>query len=269
MSNVYIIGNGFDLNLGLKTSYRDFLHSDFFTKNVGVGNELFDYLNELNNGSNWVDIEKELENYSMNKSGDSKFLSDYKRLCESLKKYIKSIDISSMDHNSEAYKLFSSNELGRDFTVVNFNYTDSVLHILKSNGYPDTVSDNILHVHGSAEIDEIIFGVDDKARISDQHTFLYKSTSSLYDGKSCIDALEGFQSLHIFGHSLGESDHMYFRFFLNLTLRAALEDVKEINIYHYDDGAKYALYKQLHTLTHNDVSGLKNKTKFKDIDLMK
>ncbi|MBR6844887.1 MAG: hypothetical protein IKM79_07315 [Bacteroidales bacterium] len=33
MGNVLIIGNGFDLYLGLKTSYSDFAKSDFWPKN--------------------------------------------------------------------------------------------------------------------------------------------------------------------------------------------------------------------------------------------
>lgn len=269
MSSVYIIGNGFDLNLGLKTSYRDFVCSDFFMSNVDVGNGLFDYLYKVHQGSNWIDIEKELENYSMNNNGYREFLNDYKKLCETLKKYIKSIDISSMDVNSEAYKIFSSNDLGEGFRIINFNYTDSVFYILKSIGYSDNVSENIVHIHGSAAIDEIIFGVDDKAGINDEHTFLYKSTSSIYDGNSCIDALEEFENLHVFGHSLGESDHMYLQFFFPLSLHRSREGSKGINIYHYSEEAKYDIYKQLHKLTHNGVSGLKNNTKFKDIDLIK
>lgn len=29
---VLVVGNGFDMNLGLKTSYKDFFDSDFFPK---------------------------------------------------------------------------------------------------------------------------------------------------------------------------------------------------------------------------------------------
>lgn len=28
--NIFVIGNGFDLDLGLKTKYSDFAHSDFW-----------------------------------------------------------------------------------------------------------------------------------------------------------------------------------------------------------------------------------------------
>ena len=36
MMNILIIGNGFDLAHGLKTSYRDFLNY-CYEKNIGVG----------------------------------------------------------------------------------------------------------------------------------------------------------------------------------------------------------------------------------------
>lgn len=267
MKNVYLIGNGFDLNLGLRTSYNDFVNSDFFMMHVGGNSELFNHLYQVHQNSNWIDIERELGVFSKASSDYHKLLSDYKSLCQSLKDYIKSIDVSSINLESSAYKLFSENELG-DFTVVNFNYTDSVCHILKSLGYDDKVRERILHVHGSVAQDEIIFGVDDKARINEWHTFLYKSTSSIFNDRGCIDALNNFDSLHIFGHSLGESDHMYFRFFNLLSSGFSRYDsIKSINIYHYGEEAKYDTYRQLHTLTHNSVSELKHNTLYKDVEL--
>ena len=266
MSNVFIIGNGFDLNLGLKTGYKDFVSSEFFLKNVGIGNLLFDYLHQINQDSNWIDIEMELQIYSKKNPANNSFLKEYKILCGALKNHIKSIDISQMDTSSEAYKLFSSNDLGRDFTIINFNYTNSVLHILSSLYSESDYRLNILHVHGSIEMDEIVFGVDDKANISEKHTFLYKSTSSIYNGSRCIEALDSFEKLHVFGHSLGESDHMYLDFFNPLSI-GQKKSRKKINIYHYGEDAKHDIYKQLHKLTHHRVSILKNNTIFQDIDL--
>ena len=267
MHNVFIIGNGFDLSLGLNTSYRDFVTSDQFMQNVGVGNELFDYLKKVNDDSNWIDIEKELVNYSVQTKDDYGFLKEYKKLCDELKSYIKSINLEFIDKSSEAFKLFSDSDLGNDFIIINFNYTDSVAYILKSIGYGDEIEDNIIHVHGSAEIDSIIFGVDDSSNINDEHSFLYKSTSSICSGQDCINVLNNFKKLHVFGHSLGESDHMYFDFLHNLVL--GNNKYKEINIYHYGEEAKYPIYKQLHKLTYNGVSKLKNNTLFKDIDVKK
>ncbi|WP_016956976.1 AbiH family protein [Catenovulum agarivorans] len=267
MTDVYLIGNGFDLNLGLKTSYRDFVGSQFFKRHVDGHSELFNYLNQVNEMSNWIDIERELAEFSRKSDHSPNLLDDYKKLCGALKEYIKSIDIASVNTESDAYKLFSEKNLD-DIIVVNFNYTDSVSYILKSLGYGDSLQDRILHVHGSVNQDEIIFGVDDNAKINDTHTFLYKSTSPLFDGRRCFEAFKKFDSLHIFGHSLGEPDHMYFGFLNSLKSPRKPEDnYKSINIYHYGEEAKYNVYKQLHTLTSNHVSHLKSKTLFKDVEL--
>ena len=59
---VFVVGNGFDLNLGLKTSYKDFMESHWFSdiKN----NSLVDYLRERQSLNLWIDIENELSAYS-------------------------------------------------------------------------------------------------------------------------------------------------------------------------------------------------------------
>ena len=61
---IIIIGNGFDLSLGLKTSYKDFIESDSFTLLLKKENSLTIYLNGKQEINNWVDIEKELTEYS-------------------------------------------------------------------------------------------------------------------------------------------------------------------------------------------------------------
>lgn len=62
---VVIIGNGFDLDLGLKTSYKDFWESDFCPKDFPA--PLIDHLNKHWPGDldsvRWYDLENELYNY--------------------------------------------------------------------------------------------------------------------------------------------------------------------------------------------------------------
>ena len=57
-----IVGNGFDLNLELKTSYNHFLSS---LSTDELNNDLIYELN-LRNKNLWVDIEKELEDCTIN-----------------------------------------------------------------------------------------------------------------------------------------------------------------------------------------------------------
>ena len=83
--NVLVIGNGFDLSLGLKTSYKDFIQSNYFSLLVKNNNSLALYLNEKQEINNWVDIEKELTEYSKQIQDDkSKVKNDFKELKNAL-----------------------------------------------------------------------------------------------------------------------------------------------------------------------------------------
>tara|TARA_R110000744_G_scaffold280637_1_gene392719 strand:+ start:263 stop:1078 length:816 start_codon:yes stop_codon:yes gene_type:complete len=271
LSHVFIIGNGFDLNLGLKTSYKDFIRSSFFTRNLGEnGLSLFNHLNEVNQ-SNWIDIEKELAIYSTQGNEGQKFLNEYEKLCDELKLYIKSIDLKNVDHKAHAYHVLEKIDWRDDFIILNFNYTNSVSFILSMLDVPkQVIKDSVIHVHGSAESDEIIFGVDDGSRIDDDHSFLRKSTSSIYSGRQVRKALKNFKTLSIFGHSLGESDHMYLSFFSDITHNFIRESPdKTINLYHYGQDAKYSLFKQLHILTQRGTGTLKDNIEFNEIDVKK
>ena len=265
MSKVFLIGNGFDLNLGLKTSYNDFIQSEYFLRNVDEDYHLFDHLNESNSAYSWIDIEKELGKYSETYTDSKSFLRGYKKLCNELMMYIRSAEVDDINKSSEAYKLFENHDLGSEFTILNFNYTDSILNILISLGYSEEIlKSKIINVHGNAKEGNIIFGVDDRADIDKNDSFLYKSTSSIFDGRQCVEALMGFDELYIFGHSLGESDHMYLAFLNDLSQR---KKNKKINIYYYGEESKYNIYKELQKITYHNVSGLKNNNFFKDIDI--
>lgn len=264
--SLFIIGNGFDLNLGLKTSYNDYMNSDFFQRNLNNGSELFDFLSKQKSVLNWVDIEKELARYSLKFNGDSNcFLQDYNLLCCELKNYLKTLSTESINKNSKIYELFIS-AFGSNSLVLNFNYTDSISIILKDNGYnEEEISQCVFNVHGSIHGSNIIFGVDDGSRINDDHTFLYKSTSNIFQGKLFPIKISDFKNIIIMGHSLGESDHMYFEFFHDLTV-SKFHDKALILCYYKDEG-KYQLYKQLHSLSSHGVSKIKTNIDFKEFNL--
>jgi len=95
----------------------------------------------------------------------------------------------------------------------------------------------------------------------------YKSSSDIYDGREWITALNNFDHLYIFGHSLGPSDHMYFEFIENLSIIE--DDPKHLTIYYYEEDGKYSIYEQLHRLTKHNVSKLRNNNFFKIKDCKK
>lgn len=87
---IIVIGNGFDLSLGLKTSYKDFIQSENFNLLVEKENTLALYLDKKKEINNWVDIEKELTNYSKQIKDDKKTVKDdFKELKNLLIDYLK------------------------------------------------------------------------------------------------------------------------------------------------------------------------------------
>ena len=68
---LFIIGNGFDLDLNLKTSYHDFLDSSYFRNKASIFSEyelkrlngdinIFSYLKYREQINGWIDVETEL-----------------------------------------------------------------------------------------------------------------------------------------------------------------------------------------------------------------
>ncbi len=90
---VVILGNGFNLDLGLKTSYSDFAESDFW-QNLMDNNghslddpRLLGFLNNKYEVEKWIDIEVALLEYALQKTEEGNFeiadddQGDYLALC--------------------------------------------------------------------------------------------------------------------------------------------------------------------------------------------
>jgi hypothetical protein len=106
---IIIIGNGFDLNLGLKTSYQNFIESNYFISLLKENNTLAIYLNEKQGINNWVDIEKELTEYSKQIQDDkSKVKNDFKELKNALIDYLKEAQKEEINQNSKAFEMMKT-----------------------------------------------------------------------------------------------------------------------------------------------------------------
>lgn len=69
MKHIYVIGNGFDIDLGWRTSYKDFYNSkiECWRRSYFKDDELMYYVME-HAGENWYDLEKTLYDYCLDKS---------------------------------------------------------------------------------------------------------------------------------------------------------------------------------------------------------
>ena len=170
---IAIIGNGFDLNLGMPTKYQDFLRSSYFPvlKDDDIGSLAW-ALRIKADAQGWVDIEQELAAYSIKNGGTATFKEEYYALRKALSQYLNSLPLPSNSSSTHAHKLIQEVASKAELKIVNFNYTSSVKHLLRVMGLDEDAIKGIHHsIHGIADDESIIFGVDDGSRVPEQHEF--------------------------------------------------------------------------------------------------
>lgn len=272
-SHILIIGNGFDINLGLKTSYSDFVNSKEFKSILNIGNYLADDLEGKHNLQKWIDVENELKLYSKSQNileAAEQFRADFSVVQTTLKNYLATLSYDNLNKSTYAYKLLEiiKNE---DFLLLDFNYTQTTKTILLELGISQNeIDERLIKVHGSVQDGEIIFGVEDQADIKPKHVFLRKAYNQNFKATNVIDNLENLKELYIIGHSLGETDHMYLNnFFTTYSYPHYYGKGKKITLYHYGEEGYNQLFMQLDKLTGQNLSLFKRNNDFKTIDTSK
>ena len=97
MNRIILIGNGFDLAHGLKTSYQDFLKWILKQKDYNTeGNIFLEHLYYKQNLNKWIDIEGEYFNILVNYSRKNclyipQFNSDFKKVKFLLSTYLNEV----------------------------------------------------------------------------------------------------------------------------------------------------------------------------------
>ncbi len=273
MSNVFIIGNGFDLDLGLPTKYSDFAKSDFWpqasrrtTSNINAGSGIVrvgtsanpilleHYLDRRKNLDTWFDLENELllysriENKGNGKESDSFIAKNneyFVKLQESLCEYIISIQDGITQKDCAASRVLKSVMENEYFEqIFSFNYTD-LNSIAQKIGIYHNI--NYIHLHGKVEDKSIILGVDDSELRSGYEQF-HKSSSRYYRSHDIYNALTNAQEIVIFGLSFGNIDYSYFdRFFRSLSDGDSIpeENKKNITLFTKDDNSRLGLIGRL------------------------
>lgn len=279
--SVLIVGNGFDLNIGYRTSYSHYLDSPYF-KDLLSDNLLAQYLDKCLRESKWVDIEKELYKYSIglfykttegslgkvsSKTKQIESLKeDFKRLCCSLRGYLRhAINVEIQFKDNAAFRILSE-ALKSDINtyILTFNYTDIIERLINIY-FPNRNKYQINHIHGSLS-DNIVFGIEDSVDIAKEHVFLYKSHNNNQHINGLTYIFDNAESFKFFGYSLGETDHSYFDDFFKAQTMPNCKD-KNFTFYYYGDDAYDDLIWQLKKLTNNRLSYLKQYNKLTFIDL--
>lgn len=230
--SVLILGNGFDLSMGMKTSYRSYLESEAFAKLVKE-NSIAKFLQaQFKVDANWFDLENELARFSSSQGRAVSIKGDFKSLLESIKLFLSAVEVK-VDVNSKSYKIVRS-FIGQGQIWV-FNYTDTVEAVFGSLDLSHRPQDYVRHIHGDLKSGKIIVGTDDAQQTSDEHAFLKKSSFENFDAREFRRQILADNHLIIYGHSMGVSDSFYFQELFDRILTNAIENYR-MEIYYKEEG---------------------------------
>lgn len=262
---ILILGNGFDIDLGLKTSYRDFMNNDKFWPFVGepenyspLGQELKKIKEE-----NWYDVERALLQFAKSyrqssnpfERDSSVFINcryDYELLVSALAEYLQAQqDEGEVNTDSVAFRVLK--RLLDDTTldvIYSFNYTNITKILQRIPGLP-SINIPIVNVHGKLDDHTLILGINEKEELSYNHfQYLYKTFNRHYQSNNLRYDILTAQEVIIFGHSLSEVDYSYFEdFFFSLCQRDEDKVVKrKVTIFTYDETSELQIKRWLRSM---------------------
>lgn len=184
----FILGNGFDMALNLKTSYRDFYKFIVAKESDNL------ILNEIKESpENWADLEERLGLYTFEDNFQyEKFYDDYIEVLKELKIYLKKQEnmFSEPDNLQPLYNLFNvieknlrshSQKIPADFVMkifnqvrrsnfITFNYTntiDRLINNLQESGESFMDITSPVHIHGTLN-SPMALGVNDKTQYNSE-----------------------------------------------------------------------------------------------------
>jgi hypothetical protein len=225
MNVIFLIGNGFDLNLGLKTKYSDFY--EYYKKVISTSKSINELKDEITGDlKNWSDLELALGKYTENLKSVAEFdevfedigekLSDYlhkeensydftkldrKKMFDSLsypEKHLLQADLERLNNFKKAWKNSQWN-----IRIITFNYTRTIEKILGdklsniSIGTHNNTNIMLLgveHIHGYTN-DRMVMGVNDVSQISN---------NSFHRNQDVIEALVKINCNQAYKHTLEE-----------------------------------------------------------------
>lgn len=248
-----ILGNSFDLDLGLKTRFKDFTNSSYWpfgdrAKYDGLGG----FLNHRQKTDEWFDLESAMKEYCMSNGQSSysqerlgKDKADDKSLVEALKEYLSTIDVTKINLQSKAAELIK-NCFASPFgpaSIYTFNYTD-LSSIVKAIDPEAAYNPN--YVHGTLK-SHIILGFEHNTKVSGL-TFMCKSQRVGYASSGIIKAMNKAKYIVFFGHSFCQIDYnMYFKDFFSKISKGDPKN-KFIRIITKDESSRQSILSKLEGL---------------------
>ena len=245
---VFIIGNGFDLNLGLKTSYYDFVK--WYTKIDSNDNQPVQFLKDHIDIEDfkWGDLELKLGEYTKLFNNHDEFYKAYCDMGEKLMLYLsveenKYFEKTNIQKRAIAHgfiddilvfltknKLLYEGKIQID--IITFNYTtilDNIVEFINdSEDLKKILRDkninirSLCHCHGNLKSQKICFGVDNYSQIKNQRIFekhirymeqMIKPKRNDYlentDKDKSIELIHNADCVIVYGCSLGKTDEFW------------------------------------------------------------
>ena len=257
-----VIGNGFDLDLGLRTSYSDFVDSSFFkylndasipcpidffegvdkNKMKMHPNVLASYIQEKKEHNNWVDLEEcirefceqQLEEFVDKDALRKELFAIRYMLFHYLAKVVdyQFGERNKLFKNHIAYKLLDGVVKGGvDYQIWDFNYTFTCESLLELMQVPlQEINRSLHYIHGQLYKENenerwpIVLGSNSTPKMQKICPKAVKSNASgYYDNcRAFKDDLANASTIVFMGHSMGSTDRPYF---VDLLKSSKLEQV--------------------------------------------
>lgn len=240
MNAVFFIGNGFDLNCGMRTSYKDIIKE--YVKSGSDDEIIASFKDSINKDlDSWGDFEMAMARYAEEFDSEDGFLACLDDFSIFMRRYLEKEEKSFLDRVSVDYEEFLVSEMRKSLSDYYVGITNNVTNII--NGYKSLMSpvkysfisfnytrtfDKILvyikhstsismmvHVHGYLE--DATLGVDNEGQMnlrfeaSDKFKrhFIKPYFNEKYDKQRTdrtINAINNADIICVYGMSMGESD---------------------------------------------------------------
>ena len=242
MNVLYIIGNGLDLSVGMKTDYQSFY--DFYKIQQSKDPDILQMKASIEAGrfQTWADLEAGLGHFTKDIESESIFLKCLNNIKESLGTYLNQrfslkkygvqnrfvddfytpfnyLDDQIKENYQRFINRFSISKIGYNLHIVTLNYTETIEDIYKKLRID---CPSILHLHGSLE-EGMVMGVSDVKQIANES--FHKSRNVLEEfvkplfNEACLNNnnslcerwIKESELIVLFGTSLGATDRKWWR----------------------------------------------------------
>lgn len=297
MNIVYLIGNGFDLNLGMETSYENFYNYYFIEKS---SNENIEKLKEeiKNDIENWSALEVALGKHTEEIETSNEFEEIRQDIILNLSKYLKKQEESFDFSKTKKYELITDictpfiklrngekeffknlltpikHELA-EIDFISFNYTSILDKLIEEyvekrtsvsqaiNSY--SIVKNVKHIHGTLD-ERMIIGVNDISQVKNSNfindeDFIQSFVKPEYN-KSCSHLVDD-ECIKLINKAgiiciFGCSLGETDKFWWELIAKKILEANSQMIIYHYNEKI-YVENKLFENSVTKEIKMIKNK----------